>query len=73
MIRDHQGSVIKTCSKPVGGGFAIEVEVVVLLEGLVQGKTLGLSNFVVLGGFVIVISWPTKKERGSWRLGTLLY
>ena len=40
MIRDHPGLVIKAYSKPAGDGFAIEAEVLSLLEGLVQEKAL---------------------------------
>ena len=66
MIRDHQGSIIKAYSKPIGDGFTIEVKIVVLLEGLIQTKALGLLNFVIEGDSTVVISWVPKKERGSW-------
>ena len=32
-----------------------------------QAKALSLSNLIVKGDFVIVISWVTNKERGSWK------
>lgn len=49
VIRYHQGSIIKAYSKLAGKSFAIEAEVVTLLEGLMQTKALGLSKFVVEG------------------------
>lgn len=67
-ITQQWGLVIKAYSKPTNDGFAIEVEVVVLLEGLVLAKALGLSNFMVEGDPITVISWVAQKERVSWRL-----
>lgn len=47
VIIGHQGLVMKTYSKPTIECVATEVEVVVVEEGLVQIKALGMSNFVV--------------------------
>ena len=41
VIRDHRGSIVKAYSKLTGDGFAIEVEVAPLMEGLVLAKALG--------------------------------
>lgn len=46
-------------------GFSIEIQIVVLLEGLMQTKASGLSNFVVQGNSTIVILWVAKKEIDS--------
>ena len=68
LIRDHWNSIIRAYSKLVGDGFAIKAKVVALLEDHVEAKTLGLSNFVVQGDSIVVISWVAKMERGLWRL-----
>lgn len=65
VIRDHWGLVVKAYSKPAGVGFSIEIQIVVLLEGLMQTKASGLSNFVVQGNSTIVILWVAKKEIDS--------
>ena len=39
-----------------------------IIGGLMQAKALSLSNLIVKGDFVIVISWVTNKERGSWKV-----
>ena len=36
-----------------------------LLEGLVLAKALGLSNFMVEGDSITIISWVAQKERAS--------
>lgn len=55
LLRDHQGSVIKAYSKPVGDSFAINIKVIELLEPYIS-KALGLSSFVVEEDFATVIS-----------------
>ena len=49
--------MVKAYSKPVGDDFAIEAKVIVLFKHLVLAKALGLSNFVVEGDSIVVISW----------------
>ena len=37
-VRDYQGTMIKTYSKPVGEGFKIKTKILALMEDLVRRK-----------------------------------
>lgn len=66
LLRDYCGRVLKTFSKLAGWGLAIEIEILALLEGLLQVKALGPSNFLVEDDSTTIISWEQVWCSFSW-------
>lgn len=51
----------------MGECFTTEDKTLALMKGLVEAKDLGLSNLLVEGNAITIISQVTKKKSGSWR------
>lgn len=63
-------TVIKAYPKLTTESFTVEAEILALPKDLVQVKVLSIFNLIVERDSTVVISWVTKKERGS---GGLMY
>ena len=46
---------------------AIEANILVLLEGLLQAKALGLSTLTIEGNLATIILMVINEERGFWK------
>ena len=52
---------------------AIEANILVLLEGLLQAKALGLSTLTIEGNLATVILMVINEERGFWKLDNWMH
>ena len=68
LIRDHSSGVLRAFSS-----LAIEAEILALLEELLLAKTLSISNFLIEGDSIVVISQAIKKERGPQKFDVWLH
>lgn len=66
---DYLGTLVRSFSKHVGEGLAIEAGTSALSEGLTMAKAEDLSNFSVEGDLTVVITQVNKKEKRLMKVG----